>query len=386
MKKRVLHIIGSGTIGGAENFVYQLARYQHMHDDEIETAILFRKGSGHFFERAQADGIPTFCCKEKMGFRQLVIATKRMREFDILHFHGLYPSLFAAALVSGRKSFYYVHGARSLTKETSTILKNMIKPEGWKRFPTFTGLLRFVRRQWFKVFLRYVVAVHAPSQYYVDFYKKNYSVPHARISRLPNGIDFSRMLVSRNAEEIRRELGIKKEKVIGCVSTFRRLKRIDRLIDAFALLLNRRSDLKLLIVGDGLERENIEKQIEALGIGSHIILAGFRTDVANLFNIMDIFVLPSESESFSIAIVEALYFKIPVVGFEGSGGAEEIVRDSRGGKLVKDAGELAAMIAYLFSHSEEAERLADRGHRFALQNYSIKKYAARIKHAYDTAV
>ena len=171
-------------------------------------------------------------------------------------------------------------------------------------------------------------------------------------------------------------------------STFRGLKRIDRLIYGFAIFLegNENAKTKLLIVGDGDERKKIEELIDINKLKSHIILTGIRNDIPNLLNIMDIFVLPSESESFSISIVEAMSFSLPFIVFKGSGGAEEIAKRSGAGLLVKNDKELADKIKYLLYSNCDAKRLGNKGHQFVVKNLTIECFAENIKAVYKEAL
>jgi len=386
MSIKVLHIIGSGTVGGAENFVYQLAKYQHEKEDGVEPAILFREGQGYFFDKAKEHGVPVLACNDRITLKDLIKIILHFRKFHILHFHGLYPMLFLASIISRRNCIYYIHGARALTKDLKTVFKTVVSKNSGRRFPTFAGLKRFLKRQWFKIFLKYFAKeIHAPSRYYIDFYVEKYGMPRNKIKLQPLGIDFSTFEKTKSIIKTKETLGINDEKIIGCVSTFRSLKRIDRLVSSFALFLkrNQTGNAKLLLVGDGSERRNIEKQIQDLNINSYVILTGLRLDVANLLSIMDLFILPSESESFSISAVEAMYFRLPVIVFQGSGGAEEIVSVSGGGMVVSGKEELANQIGFLLNNPEERKKLGEQGYHYAIKNYSIENFSARIKEVYD---
>lgn len=385
MSIKVLQIIGSGTVGGAENFVYQLARYQHEKEDEVEPAILFRQGKGCFFDKAREHGIPISVCKDRITLKDFIKIILYFRKFHILHFHGLYPMLFLAAIMSRRNCIYYIHGTRALTKDLKTVFKDIVKQDSENRIPTVSGLIRFIKRHWFKIFLKYFAKeIHAPSWYYIDFYVEKYGIPKNKIKLLPLGIDFSTIEKTKSIIQTKEIFGINDEKIVGCVSTFRSLKRIDRLIEAFALYLrNKQKDsTKLLLVGDGSERKNIEEQIQSLHIKYQVILTGLRHDVGDLLSIMDIFVLPSEFESFSISVAEAMYSKIPVIVFQGSGGAEEIVRTSGGGLLVGSEEELADKIDFLLNSTNERKRLGEEGHYYATKNYSIENISTKIREAY----
>jgi len=386
MSIKVVHVIGSGTVGGAENFVYSLARYQHIHDPEIESAILFRKPKGYFYDKAIENNIEVFACKEKIGLGELWGIVKYFRKFDVLHFHGLYPSLFLAAILSFRPKLYYIHGARALTKSAKDVFKQITGTNNDRELPTFGGMKRFLKRQWLKIFLKhFVFAIHSPSHYYKKFYQGKYGINENKIKVLSLGVDFTSLKVTKNSDEIKKEFNISPStKIVGCVSTFRKLKRIDRLITSFAKLLAKypEVDCELLLVGDGAERENLERLVSKYHIEAKVIFAGLRNDVPNFLNVINVFVLPSEFENFPISIIEAMYFKIPVVAFEGSGGAEEIVKNSEGGLLIKNEEELADKMGYLLNNPAEGRKIGENGFIYAFNNCSIDIFSKKIKEVY----
>jgi glycosyltransferase involved in cell wall biosynthesis len=387
---KVVHIVGSGTVGGAENFVYSLARYQHVHDPEIEPAILFRKPKGYFYDKAIENNIEVYACKEKIDFIELRNIVKYFRRFNVLHFHGLYPLLFLAAILSFRPKLYYVHGARALTKSAKDVFKQINSTDNGRKFPTFNGLKRFMKRQWFKIFLKYFVfEIHTPSYYYKKFYQENYGINESKIKVLSLGVDFISLKITKNPDEIKKEFNISPStKIVGSVSAFRKLKRIDRLITSFVQLIEKHPeiDCKLLIVGDGAERENLEELVSDYHIESKVIFTGLRNDVPDFLNIMDVFVLPSEFESFSISIVEAMFFKIPVIVFKDSGGAEEIVRNSHGGLVVKNDEEMTDKMKYLLDNSKESMTLGKQGHQYILTNFTVEIFSKKIKGVYIDVV
>jgi glycosyltransferase involved in cell wall biosynthesis len=242
-----------------------------------------------------------------------------------------------------------------------------------------------LRRQWLKIFLRLKAkAITAPSEYYAGFFSGLYGVPRKRISVVRLGVAPEALRPGRTEAEVREELGLEGAVVVGCVSTFRKLKRVDRLVEGFARLdgLMGETPLRLLVVGDGEERENLEAKIRSLGLAGKVVLAGLRRDVADLLQVMDLFVLPSESESFSLALAEAMHAGLPVFAFAGSGGAAELVEISGGGRVVSDERVLALEMKTLLARPEEAKRLGDEGRRFAGENLTLERTAAELAGVY----
>jgi len=136
-----------------------------------------------------------------------------------------------------------------------------------------------------------------------------------RVQVIPNGIDiakFRRNYAER--EKIRSTLGIGgKQLVIGHVGRFCYQKNQSFLIDIFSEVRRRRADSILLLVGDGSDRANLEKQTKRLGLQDHVIFYGTTEQVEYLFWAMDVFVFPSRFEGFGIVMIEAQAAGLPTV-------------------------------------------------------------------------
>lgn len=383
---RVLHQIGSGTIGGAENFVLQLAICQKKKGD-VDPAILYASGGGPLYEKAVRENIPAFIYRDPDGPASgLTDTLGMMSRFDVHHFHGLYPGLMALSIFAGVPSVYQVHGARALTRGFGEVLRTAIGSGAGPKIPTVRGMKRYLKRQWLKMFLRHRAAVVlVPSAFYADFYARRYGIPINRMTLLPLGIDHTAFDDVKTGPDDWPASAIGQKKVIGCVSNFRKVKRIDRLVRGFAELAGKHGNEEavLLIVGDGEERGNIEEAIRERGMTSRVLLAGIREDIPRMLKLMDVFVLPSESESFSIAVAEAMYSDLPVIVFKGSGGAEEMVSKSRSGFVVGDEAELAEKMALLLADTSEAKKLAGRGRRYAAANLTMEKFADKLHSFYE---
>lgn len=129
-----------------------------------------------------------------------------------------------------------------------------------------------------------------------------------------NAIDIDAYLFNAIVrQQVREELGIKDEVVLGNVANFSQVKNHTFLLDVFFEYhkLNKRS--KLLLVGDGSGRERIEQKIRRLGLCKDVILTGIRTDVNRILQAMDVFVFPSLYEGFPVTMVEAQTAGLPCV-------------------------------------------------------------------------
>lgn len=121
------------------------------------------------------------------------------------------------------------------------------------------------------------------------------------------------------------------EKIIMHISNFRPVKRIDLVVDIFAKI-NQEVPSHLLFVGDGPELMTIEKQAQDLGLADRVHFLGKQERVIELLSIADLFLLPSEKESFGLVALEAMACCVPVIA-SATGGLPELVKDGICGYL-----------------------------------------------------
>ena len=139
-------------------------------------------------------------------------------------------------------------------------------------------------------------------------------------------------------------------------SNFRRLKRVDDAVTALAEVVRTRPAV-LVLVGDGPERANVEALVASLGLAGRVAFLGERPDLGPLFSQADLFLLPSEQESFGLAALEALASGVPVVASR-VGGLPEVIRDGTTGLLVPPHAPEAIAAAVLALLEDEPRRAA----------------------------
>lgn len=133
-----------------------------------------------------------------------------------------------------------------------------------------------------------------------------------RFFLLPNAVDVEKFQYNETVRrEYRQVLGIEDKLVVGHVGRFHEAKNHGFLLESFARLLELRPDARLLLVGDGELRGEIEKKIAELGIGDSVLLTGNRSDVAELMQAMDLLAFPSKWEGLPVTVVEAQAAGLP---------------------------------------------------------------------------
>jgi glycosyltransferase involved in cell wall biosynthesis len=195
----------------------------------------------------------------------------------------------------------------------------------------------------------------APSRAILD------ALPHARASRMtciPNGVDVRRFapLAPSLRTRLREELGCAPgDLVVGCVAGLHPVKRHVDLVDAFARVHARLPQSRLLLVGEGRMRDALETRIAALGLHGVVRLLGERRDISRVLPAFDVFVLASESEGMSNAILEAQSCGLPVVATRVGGNPELVDADC--GVLVESRDPPALALALLELLPDAARRI-----------------------------
>jgi N-acetyl-alpha-D-glucosaminyl L-malate synthase BshA len=166
-----------------------------------------------------------------------------------------------------------------------------------------------------------------------------------------NFIDFSRFK-KINKDHFKKAIAPAGERILIHVSNFRKVKRIQDVVQVFARV-RAVMPAKLLLIGDGPERRNAEDQTRELGIYEDVRFLGKQDAVEELLAISDIFLMPSESESFGLAALEAMACEVPVIS-SNSGGLPEVNIHGETGYLsnVGDVEDMAANALRILSDEE----------------------------------
>ena len=172
---------------------------------------------------------------------------------------------------------------------------------------------------------------------------KKDTLEHFKIKKtikvIPNFICFEDYKLLNN-EKYKRRIANNNEKIVTHVSNFRKVKRIQDVLKIFKII-NNSNPSKLVLVGDGPERPKMERLSRELEISDHVNFLGNLKSTKEVLNISDLFILPSSSESFGLAALEALACGVPVIS-TNSGGIPEVVEHGKSGFL-SEAGNFKEM-------------------------------------------
>lgn len=217
-------------------------------------------------------------------------------------------------------------------------------------------------------------AILVPSQAAGESYAAR-GINKERLHVIFNAVDverFERVDAAAARREIREELSIAEDEyLIGTVCRLQPVKALPVLLQAIQTL-----PVRLVIAGDGPERERLTAIIRDMGLSNHVQLLGGRSDIPRLLASFDLFVLPSYSESFGIAVAEALVMQVPVIA-TSVGGIPEITHGERYARLVPpgDVTALANAIRWAKDNPELAKAQARAGRQSVRKSMSVEAVA-----------
>jgi sugar transferase (PEP-CTERM/EpsH1 system associated) len=223
-----------------------------------------------------------------------------------------------------------------------------------------------------------------------DFYCRETGFPIDRMRVIPNGIDPRRIDKSAGSSRrgVRRELGICDDDfVIGTVARLDQTKDTMTLTRAFTQLCRSQQEpkLKLLVVGDGDKKVEIQNYVNEQQVRHSVIFTGLRHDVPRLLGAMDLFALSSLSEGMPITVLEAMCASLPVVA-TNVGALPELVEEGVTGFLVepKDVIALAERFLRLYRRRELARDFGMTGRRKVEREFRLEQMLERYAELYQS--
>lgn len=199
------------------------------------------------------------------------------------------------------------------------------------------------------------------------------------------GIDYSPFQHECDREAIRRDFGFNpSDVVIGFTGRISEQKALHILIDAFVRINASFPNTRLMIVGDGPLREQLESQAKRNGIEERVLITGFRSDIPMVLRAMDVFVMTSFWEGLSRSLAEAMYANLPIIATD-VGGTSDAVRNGVTGWLIppNDVNAVVQALTEVIGDPERARTIAEHSHKWALHAFDVDTMHKRISKLYD---
>lgn len=207
----------------------------------------------------------------------------------------------------------------------------------------------------------------------------------SRIVTVPMGVDLTRFSPSLGGPgTLRDALGLGTQAlVIGTVARLVPDKGLDCFLRMAAIIRAERADVKFLIVGEGPLRQSLEQMAESIGIGPDVVFAGHRTDIPELMQAMDLFVLPTRREGFGVVFAEAMAMGKATVGSD-IGPIAEVLEDGVTGYLAPadNPGAFAARTLELLNDEAKRRTFGAAGRRRVEQLFSQSRMCELIEGHY----
>jgi N-acetyl-alpha-D-glucosaminyl L-malate synthase BshA len=201
------------------------------------------------------------------------------------------------------------------------------------------------------------------------------------IEVIPNFVD-TRKYYRNPEEDVRKHFASPNEKILVHTSNFRPVKRVPDVIHIFDEVL-KKLPARLVIIGDGPERSQCELLSRELGIHEHVKFLGKQTDVVHILSLADLFLMPSQSESFGLSALEAMACGVPVISSSVGGLPELQVHGQTG--YIAEIGDIERMAKYaidLLSNPSKHQIFAKAARERALE-FDASKIVAQYEQYYQ---
>jgi glycosyltransferase involved in cell wall biosynthesis len=231
--------------------------------------------------------------------------------------------------------------------------------------------------------------VIAPCSEARDYLRDTFAVPESRIRLIYHGVDPARWPPPSAEQRLaaRRGFGLDDTAaVMVCVARLEAIKGHELLLRAMAAARRQRPNLKLLLVGDGVLRAELERRAADLGLSEAVRFLGY-TEPQTPLAAADLFVLASHRESFGQAPVEAMLMGLPVLRTASAGATDQIV-DGQTGRVVPlgDEAALAGAMVDFASADDRWRAMGSSARQRALELFTLDVMAARVEQVYREVV
>ncbi len=206
-----------------------------------------------------------------------------------------------------------------------------------------------------------------------------------KIQVVYNAVDIHRFEAA-DGNKIRHETDINTEEMVfGLIANLHPVKNHVAIIDALFELHKKDKKAHLMLVGDGVLREELESQVERLGLSNHVHFLGARFDIENILDSLNVFVLASHTEGLSNALLEAMASKKAVIATR-VGGNVEVVEDEIDGLLVStDASSIAKAMIRLMDSEKTRKEMGENALNHIKRQFSIEQMMSLYTNMINTA-
>jgi glycosyltransferase involved in cell wall biosynthesis len=297
-----------------------------------------------------------------------------------------------AYILDQKINIVHTHSVRTIMEMYLSIMGMRVRP---RHITTKHTLMTPKDRRWGAVFtaLDYV-SLHLPDRLAVvsgDMAERVTALPGIqmrRVSMVRNAIPSEDFYHPQKRDAARLDLGLDPEQLVfGYTGRIEPVKLLNLLLQAFADLHALRPETRLMLVGEGSQRAELEQYAQQLGLANAVIWLGHRTDIPSLLAAMDVYVQSSHNEGMSLSILEAMAAGKPVIATD-VGGAREVLRPHENGLLVRShsSESLFGSMLELTTHPELRVRYGESAREQVLAEFSLQKMVDTYGQIYRSLV
>ena len=362
-KIRVLHCIETIASGGVEQTLLTIVR--GLERSKFSHKIICTWKGGSVAEDLEKEGVELISIgsfKHPFEWKKHQEVLKVIRAFKPHIIHG---AVFEGMTMASIGSF--------LGNVPVTILEETSDPQNRSFKANFLLKLFSIRAD----------AFQAISNDVGNYLKMKTGIKSKNIKVIQNGVLIPAITSSEERNKLKAQLFIEdSDFIVGFVGRlFNNHKRFTDLLNAIKLV--NLSNLKLLLIGDGIDKQLLLNEIDLLRISANVIHVGYQSDPHPYYDIMDVLRVPSSREGFGLVAAEAMMHSLPVIASK-VGGLKDIILDEETGFLVPPFSpkEIAHKIQILMQYPELRKKMGEKGNIRALENYSADRYVKEVEILY----
>ncbi len=360
----ILHVLWSLEFGGIEKLVLDLASEQRRRGENVR--VLVGQGRGHMAPLFAEVGHSVIDARLKNGFDPGWFRWREirsvMKEAQVIHMHTFNPTFARFARASGRPIVFTEHGNFGHGRETT-----------WRDKIKRTFMKWFLNRD-----VRYIT--------FNSHYSRRLALARYGLQGVPNKVVYNGIRFPEDDVKPVRLPKWEGKFIIGTISRLAAFKRIDRLITAFAAM-KVHNDCRLLIVGDGILKAELESMVREMELSNYVEFAGYQRDVAAFQSAMDVCVFPSQGEPFGLVAVETLALGKPTIVMQDGGGITEIIEPLSPDDVVGSVRGLTRRLEHYYrlwksGDLKDKKQIAER--KAQAYKFDVKLMAEAFECIYDT--
>lgn len=326
-KIKICHVVSGDLWAGAEVQMYTIAQSLSS-DPKIDLSVILLNDK-ELAAKLRELPVKTIVIDEtKFGFREIINKAESLlqnKSIDILHSHRYKENILAAKLKKRLAIKYAVQTVHGASEPMIGIRKLKAK------------LYSMVNRHFTRRFFDRIITVSADLQ---NQLKSTY--PENKLINIHNSVNQANLKTTKDRASVLGEFGIENDAIlIGTAGRMVPIKGYDIFLEMAKILTAKYPKARFLLVGDGPLLNDLKGQAAALGVADKVIFPGFRRDIPDILNALDIFIISSHHEGIPMIVLEAMALNLAIVS-TAVGGIKEIIEPDISGILTK-AGEPRAL-------------------------------------------